>query len=255
VANWSQFEERGTQPIECELFEMMCPDAVDGALTEPEQRVFDRHAAECGACRKEFIEAQRGSAWLGMLKGQTPEPPASLMAKILAETTGLETEPAPVAETRPTVVPVRDAVPAWALSSVVRRVVAVFRIEGARATLQPRLAMTAAMAFVSIALTLNLAGVKLRDLRASDFTPSAIRRNVADTGASMARSFQNMRVVYQVESRVSELRGQGPLATQPAAEDQTPFVGSEQQQPSATENDGTIHPQQQNPQAPRRKGL
>jgi hypothetical protein len=35
---------------------------------------------------------------------------------------------------------------------------------------------------------------------------------VAEASASAARNFQNMRVVYQVESRVSELRGEGPLA-------------------------------------------
>lgn len=66
--------------------------------------------------------------------------------------------------------------------------------------------MTAAMAFFSIALTLNLTGVRLRDLRASDFTPAGISRTVADASASATRSFQNMRVVYQLESRVSELR-------------------------------------------------
>src|SRR6185437_13912242 len=84
--------------------------------------------------------------------------------------------------------------------------------ETARASFQPRMAMTAAMAFVSIALTLNLTGVKLKNLRAADLTPSGIRRNVVESAASAARNFQNMRVVYQVESRVSELRGEGPLA-------------------------------------------
>ncbi len=65
--------------------------------------------------------------------------------------------------------------------------------------------MTAAMAFFSIALTLNLTGVRLRDLRASNFTPSAIKRTVADIDASATRTFQNNRAVYQVESRLSEL--------------------------------------------------
>ena len=106
----------------------------------------------------------------------------------------------------------RAVAPAWALTSVLRKVVDVFRIETARKTFQPRMAMTAAMAFVSIALTLNLTGVRLKNLRASDFTPSGVRRNVVEASATAARNFQNMRVVYQVESRVSELRGEGPLA-------------------------------------------
>jgi hypothetical protein len=74
--------------------------------------------------------------------------------------------------------------------------------------------MTAAMAFFSLALTLNLLGVRLSDVRASNFTPSGIRRTVADASASVSRTFQNNPMVYRVESRVSELRSddapQGP---------------------------------------------
>jgi Pyruvate/2-oxoacid:ferredoxin oxidoreductase delta subunit len=222
VTNKGQFEDKkigrshemDPKPAECAVCEAMCPDAVDGALTDGERRVFEQHVAGCVSCAREYEEAQRGAAWLGMLKGHTPEPPAALLAKILAETTGAETE---TVESRlpqfvPAAVPVREPAPAWALSSVIRRAAGVFRVETARATFQPRLAMTAAMAFFSIALTLNMAGVRLKNLRASDFTPSGLRRNVADASATAARDFQNMRVVYQVESRVSELRGEGPLA-------------------------------------------
>jgi anti-sigma factor RsiW len=211
----------------------MCPDAVDGTLMEVERRMFERHVAHCPNCARELEEARRGAAWLGMLKGHTPEPPAALLAKILAETTGAE-EKEPMPEFV-RALPVRAVAPAWALTSVARKVVDVFRIETRRANFQPRMAMTAAMAFVSIALTLNLTGVKLKNLRASDFTPSGLRRNVVEVGASAARNFQNMRVVYQVESRVSELRGEGPLAQR---EDTNYTV-----QPN-----GTAQPQQQTDQ-------
>lgn len=249
MADWSQFEEREQKrTAECELCEAMCPDAVDGTLSEAERKVFDRHVAGCASCAQELEEAQRGAAWLGMLKGHTPQPPAALLAKILAETTGVaanqtaQEDPAPewspesLGQSLPLVTPVREPVPAWALSSVMRRVVAVFRIDSVRPTLQPRLAMTAAMAFVSIALTLNLAGVRLSKLRASNFTPSAMRRTVADAGASAARSFQNIRVVYQVESRVSELRGEGPLADQQPQ----PAFGEPQPSSGAPSDNGII---------------
>jgi hypothetical protein len=238
----------------------MLPDAVDGGLSESEQRAFDRHVAGCVECARELAEAKRGAAWLAMLKTEAPQPPAGMLERILAGTTGLgigaapsamaapgmaapvtavpvmagpaghfatppvrgETAhewgtrqagvPAPVRGSgpawsgAPAFVPAPQAVPAWALSSVWRRAVGAFRVENSRASFQPRLAMTAAMAFFSIALTLNLTGVRLRDLRASDFTPGGISRTVADASASATRSFQNLRVVYQVESRVSELR-------------------------------------------------
>jgi hypothetical protein len=178
-----------------------------------------------------------------MLKGHTPEPPAALLAKILAETTGAEErEPMPEFVRA---LPVRAVAPAWALTSVLRKVVDVFRIETKRASFQPRMAMTAAMAFVSIALTLNLTGVKLKSLRASDFTPSGLRRNVVEAGASAARSFQNIRVVYQVESRVSELRGEGPLAQR----EDTDFTV----QPNSTTQ--SQQQQQQAAPAPHKKGL
>lgn len=249
MAEWSQFEDvNENKPAECAMCEAMCPDAVDGTLTEAERREFERHVAHCAACAKEYEEAQRGAAWLGVLKGHTPEPPAALLAKILAETTGAETplmrdETAHEWATQGVVVPVREPAPAWALSSVLRKVADIFRIETARATFQPQMAMTAAMAFVSIALTLNLTGVRLKNLRASDFTPSGVRRNVAEASASVARNFQNMRVVYQVESRVSELRGEGPLAER----EDTNFTV----QPSSP----VQQPEQQAAPAPRKKGL
>jgi hypothetical protein len=149
-----------------------------------------------------------------MLKSTPPEPPANLLAKILAETSQVATH-ASVAVAAPVV-----AIPAaqpWAMPVVARpsfgarlfafgkTISGAFSIEQAQSVFQPRLAMTAAMAFFSIALTLNLAGVRLRDVRAENFTPSGIRRTLADTSASLTRSIQNNRSVYQVESRLSEI--------------------------------------------------
>jgi hypothetical protein len=216
VAHWTQFEGENSRPAACAVCEAMLPDAVDGTLTAAEQRVFDAHVAGCVECVQELEEAQRGAAWLGMLKTQTPEVPAGLLSKILARTTGADgaaTVAAAGIATRAfhdenvkgwATQPV--TAPAWAISSLWRRVVRTFTVDGRATSFQPRLAMTAAMAFFSVALTLNLTGVKVRDLRAANFTPSGMRRTVADMSASATRSFQNLRVVYQVESRVSDLR-------------------------------------------------
>jgi hypothetical protein len=210
VANWSQFEEKnGGKPEACLVCEAMLPDSVDGLLTAEEQRVFDAHVAGCVECAQELEAAQRGAAWLTMLKSQTPEVPAGLLTKILESTSAAPAYvPAPVAQ----------PAPAWAISSLWRKAVGAFRIDGSRMTFQPRLAMTAAMAFFSVALTLNLAGVNVGNLHAADFTPSGIWRNASDMSASAKRSFENMRVVYQVESRVSELRGDERLPMGPDRE-------------------------------------
>jgi len=226
VANMSQFEEFEQRPTACAVCETMLPEAVDGMLSEAEQAAFDKHVAGCVECARELSEARRGAAWLSMLKSQAPEPPASLLAKILAETTGAAQHdapaialPAPAAPTwQPAFVPVADQRPGFSVQW------AAFRqfwsnlvpAESTRAIFQPRLAMTAAMAFFSIALTLNLTGVRLRDLRASNFTPSALKRTVADMDASATRTFQNNRAVYQVESRLSELRNDDENDSSPA---------------------------------------
>jgi anti-sigma factor RsiW len=217
------FEQR---PVACAVCETMLPEAVDGMLSEAEQSAFDRHVAGCVECASELAEAKRGAAWLSMLKSQAPEAPAGLLAKILAGTTGAaqqgaSTVAAPVAEVpvwapvaRPAAEPQRGFAGRGFVGLGFAGQWAAFRAQcselllsqSARVMFQPRFAMTAAMAFFSLALTLNLTGVHLRDLRASNFTPSALKRTVADVDASATRTFQNNRAVYQVESRLSELR-------------------------------------------------
>ena len=72
--------------------------------------------------------------------------------------------------------------------------------------LQPRLAMTAAMAFFSICLTLNLLGFSVRQLDAQTLRNGGINRTVANTGASLARSIHGLKVVYRVQAQVNEMR-------------------------------------------------
>lgn len=194
---------------ECSVWEAMCPDAVDGTLTASEQQAFDRHIAGCVRCAEEFEHAQRGAAWMSMLKTESPAPPADLLAKILASTSGA---PATVVSTLPAYEPEAPSaiwtqprqVPGfWARTWT--RTVEVFRIESAQTSFHPRMAMTAAMAFFSVALSLNLMGVRLNNINAASLSPSALHRSLADAGASLTRGFQNNRVVYQFESRVSEM--------------------------------------------------
>ena len=232
MANMSQFDEFEQRPTACAVCETMLPEAVDGMLSDAEQCAFDKHVAGCVECARELAEARRGAAWLSMLKSQAPEPPAGLLAKILAETTGAaqhdvraDATPAPsrpASQSAPTwqpaVVPVAPPrpgfTPQWA---AFRKFCSnLLPTESTQVIFQPRLAMTAAMAFFSIALTLNLTGVRLRDLRASNFTPSALKRTVADMDASATRTFQNNRAVYQVESRLSELRNDDENDVSPA---------------------------------------
>ncbi len=233
---------------ECMVCEAMLPDAADGLLSEVEQTAFDKHLATCTQCSQELEEAQRGAAWLQMLKGSSPEPSPLLLSKILAQTTGAESASSPVMRDEAahklatpvssstqgsplqmipdgTIGP-RVSVPAQresVMAFVGRKLVDIFSIQKATMHFQPRLAMTAAMAFFSVALTLNMTGIKLGSLKTSNLRPSALRRSVADTSASAVRSFQNMRVVYQFESKLEDIRDTSSMNQRTApAEPATP---------------------------------
>jgi hypothetical protein len=55
-------------------------------------------------------------------------------------------------------------------------------------------------------LTLNLTGVRLSKVRTSDLAPSALRRNLYQANAHIVRYYDNLRVVYELESRVREMQ-------------------------------------------------
>ena len=72
----------------CLHFEGMLAEAVDGSLSAEEQAAFDLHLVGCASCREMLAEAKRGAAWMEMLRGHDPEPPAAMLERILAQTMG-----------------------------------------------------------------------------------------------------------------------------------------------------------------------
>jgi hypothetical protein len=113
---------------------------------------------------------------------------------------------------------------------------------------EPRMALVAAMAFFSISLTLNLLGVKLTSFRASDLEPQAMRRAVtrqyAQANARVVHYYENLRIVYEVESRVHQLR---QAADSPTAPEKTSYPQSKQ----GTGNNGEGHRSNPNNQSDR----
>ena len=95
------------------------------------------------------------------------------------------------------------AIPAWQRPGLMGRI---------RRFAEPRLLMTAAMAFFSIALTLNMTGVKLADLRLSNLRPTAVRsfmeRRLTMASTPIIRYYDHLRLVYEVQSRMREIRAE-----------------------------------------------
>lgn len=212
-----------TQRTACADWGALLPDAAEDLLGEAETRALGMHIKGCAGCAAELAEARRGAAWLTLLKEHTPEPPRDMVASILARTTGdpslshAMAEPsaplAPATGTIPGISP--EALPPWltpARSAGASDVPSptwsrVSRWLGLEArylpALHPRLTMTAAMAFLSICLTLNLLGVSVTHLQAQELQTSNLQRAVEGKGETLLHSLGGLRVVYRVESRVN----------------------------------------------------
>ncbi len=181
--------------MQCIEFEALLADAIDGTLEPQRMAAFDAHAAGCPECGPLLAETRAGLAWMKSL--QEAEPPRNLVHNILVATTGRQAAEERAAVRRSWWDRLTDGirsvlVPTW---GTVR---------------QPRFAMSFGMAFFSLSLVLNVTGLKLRDLRYLDLRPSALRANASrgyyETEAKVVKYYENIRLVYELQSRVRDLR-------------------------------------------------
>src|SRR5712691_9430871 len=182
--------------MQCTEFETLLSDALDQMLTGARLESFQSHARACPACGPMFAEAEAGQRWLKSL--DEVKPPANLVHSILASTTGIDTarlRTAPSAAlSRPSLL---EKIPAWA-DTFLSPVLGVMR--------QPRFAMSFGMAFFSLSIAMSVAGVKPSDLKQVDLRPSALKRTYYTPTAKVVKYYENIRFVYEIESRVREFK-------------------------------------------------
>jgi hypothetical protein len=182
--------------MQCSEFDLLLSDVLDGVLTGVQLDRFQAHAGVCKVCGPLLAEAEAGRNWL---KGLTEvEPPASLVNNILASTTGVDTQ-----RLRVTV-----RAPQPHVTWLERVQASLFGyLEPIWATVrQPRFAMSFGMAFFALSVGLTVAGVKPADLRQISLRPAAIRLTYFRTQASVVRYYENIRVVYEVESLARQVK-------------------------------------------------
>ncbi len=189
--------------MQCSEFELLLTDAIDGVLTGARLDRFQAHARGCEACGPLLAEAEAGRNWLKDLT--EVEPPANLVNNILASTTGVDTQ------RLRTAVPVRQPHVSWW-----ERVQASFLEPFWSVVRQPRFAMSFGMAFFALSVGLTVAGVKPSDIRSLDLRPTAIRHTYYNTQARVVRYYDNVKVVYQLQSMLHELRRNAPAEPGPA---------------------------------------
>jgi len=188
--------------IRCSEFETLLSDAVEGRVTGKALEIFNAHAASCASCKPLLAEAQEGHRWLKTLA--EAEPPGNLVRNILAATSGVH--PARSAARRP-----RAAWLDWVQASIVAPAMGVVK--------QPRFAMSFGMAFFSLSVGLNVAGVKVSDVRHVDLRPSAVRQTYYQTSGKIAKYYENLRLVYEIDAFEAKLR-EMKRATQPERQEQ-----------------------------------
>jgi hypothetical protein len=221
-------EERHN-PMQCAEFEALLAEASDGALGAAEMERCDAHTASCPLCAAQFALAGEGRA---LLRGLPElEPPAYLVQKILNVTS--EVAPRAKAEKRAA----RD----WSFG--LRPLVAT--------VMQPRFGMSFAMAFFSLTLLLNIAGVRVSDVRNLDLRPSAVRSNVVksyyETTGRVQKYYENLRFVYQVQSTLRDLRNAATSQedVKPQAQPQQP-APQQQQRPGSDTSERPRERQEKN---------
>jgi hypothetical protein len=183
--------------MQCNEFDLLLSDALDGVLSGTGLDRFQTHARTCKVCGPLLAEAEAGRNWL---KGLTEvEPPPSLVNNILASTTGVDTQRLrATARSSPPRISWWEHAQASLYESLFEPIWATVR--------QPRFAMSFGMAFFALSVGLTVAGVKPADLRQVSLRPSAIRHTYYATQARVVHYYENVRIVYEVESRVREIK-------------------------------------------------
>jgi hypothetical protein len=197
--------------MQCNEFEHLLTDAIDGVLSGGGLGRFQAHARACRTCGPLLAEAEAGRNWL---KGLTEvEPPASLVNNILASTTGVDTQRLRVTE--------RSAQPRISWWERVQATLSDWLFEPIWGMVrQPRFAMSFGMAFFALSVGLTVAGVKPGDLSRISLRPKAIQATYFHAQSRVVHYYENIHFVYEMESRVREIRRSvAPAEPAPAKKD------------------------------------
>jgi hypothetical protein len=201
--------------VQCAEFEALLSEALDATLQGATLAAFEEHQKSCPACAAMYQEAAAGMHWMKGL--EDIEPPKNLVHNILAQTIGTVTE--------------TNAIPVvtggtW-LDRLKNKIAPVFA-----PVVTPRFAMSFGMAFFSITMLANIAGLHVADLKHVDLSAKGLQKTYYSTQARAVRYYENIRLVYEIESRVRDLRRSA-----------TPEKQEEQNTPKNQKKSGTTQEQ------------
>ncbi|HUX67157.1 MAG TPA: zf-HC2 domain-containing protein [Terriglobales bacterium] len=180
------------RPWACPDFEAALGDFRDGTLAAPASALARAHLEACPACADLLAAVAQAVAHVAALPQL--EPPPRLLAAIFAQTLP------PRQQHRPASAGFFASL--WASIT------------------SPRFALAVAMSVFAVALLLNAAQVNLRQVSLSDLTPasltSALQRHVDRAWARGVSYYRDLRVVYEIEAAIHQMRQAPAPAAAPA---------------------------------------
>lgn len=180
--------------MQCPEFDAMLMDAIDRVLSSAQQARFEAHARMCPTCGLIFAEVDAGRLWLKSI--EEVEPPVHLVQNILASTTGISSARLALGG-EPSQTPLSERMREW---------FDVWIRPGFTAVRQPRFALSFGMIFFSFSVGLSASGLKAKDLAQISLRPSAVKHTYYSTQAKVVKYYENIRLVYEVESRVNQVK-------------------------------------------------
>ena len=173
--------------MNCANLEIALCDYLDGTLAEAERAEVERHLAECAACAEMARDA--GAALAFIERAADVEPPPDLVTRMFAI---------------PTMPEARASLPGTGIRGWFNKV--------AQPMLQPRMVMGLSLTILFFGMMARCAGVPERRLSAADLDPARVWAGIEDRGLRTwertAKFYENLRFVYQIQSRLREWREQ-----------------------------------------------
>lgn len=184
--------------MNCGDFESKLADYVDGTLGEAERAALDKHAATCPVCREFMSEVLEAATFLKRVEDL--EPPTPLITRIAYQ--------APQGRTR------TQFERQGFLSGLTAKWL--------RPLLQPRLAMGMAMTVLSFGMLGRCTGESTQRLQPADLSPMRVWGNIEEKAVRvrdrLVKNYENLRVVYEIETRLKDLQQQQDAEQTPSTQ-------------------------------------
>lgn len=182
--------------MNCSEFETLLADYIDSALPAAQCADIEQHASACPSCA-EFMRDVTGAVnFLQRVSGLAPPP--ELITRIAYQ--------APMGRLRH---------PLDRPGFLSR-----FALKWLQPLLQPKLAMGMAMTVLSFAMLERCTGIQVQHIQPADLNPIRIWDGVEDKAIRAkdraVKYYENIRLVYDIQSRLKELEAQQEAPPQPS---------------------------------------